>query len=85
MLKEFKEFILEGDLVEVAIGLILALYVKTVVDSLVADIITPIVAAMFGVPDFCTLKIEIGDSAIMYWQLPERSDLVRHRRLLCSS
>jgi large-conductance mechanosensitive channel len=40
MIKEFKEFLLEGDLVEVAIGLILALYVKTVVDSLVADIIT---------------------------------------------
>lgn len=66
MLKEFKEFILEGDLVEVAIGLILALYVKTVVDSLVADIITPIVAAIFGQPDFGTLKINIGDSAIMY-------------------
>lgn len=66
MLKEFKEFILEGDLVEIAIGLILALYVKTVVDSLVADIITPIVGAIFGQPDFSSLVLELGDGKIMY-------------------
>lgn len=66
MLKEFKEFILEGDLVEVAIGLILALYVKTVVDSLVADIITPVIAAVFGQPNFSSLTLDIGDGVITY-------------------
>ena len=66
MLKEFKEFILEGDLVEVAVGLILALYVKTVVDSLVADIITPVIAAVFGEPNFSSLTLDIGDGVITY-------------------
>ena len=66
MLKEFKEFILKGDLVEVAVGLILALYIKTVVDSLVADIITPIIAAVFGQPNFSSLTLDIGDGEIKY-------------------
>ena len=66
MLKEFKDFIMKGNLLEVAVGLILALAFKTVVDSLVADIITPIVAAVGGQPNFGSLVIDIGDGKIKY-------------------
>jgi len=66
MIKEFKKFLLDGDLVEVAIGLILALYIKTVVDSLVADIVTPIIAAIFGKPGFDGLTLGIGKGDIYY-------------------
>ena len=66
MLKEFKEFLMQGNLVEIAVGLILALAFKTVVDSLVKDIITPIIGAIFGQPDFSSLVLKIGDGRIRY-------------------
>ena len=66
MLKEFKDFIMKGNLVEIAVGLILALAFKDVVDSFVADIITPIVAAIGGQPNFDSLVLDIGDGEIRY-------------------
>jgi large conductance mechanosensitive channel len=66
MLKEFKDFIMKGNLVEIAVGLILALAFKAVVDSFVADIITPIIAAIGGQPNFDSLVLDIGDGEIRY-------------------
>jgi large conductance mechanosensitive channel len=66
MLKEFKAFIMKGNLVEIAVAFIMALAFAAVVSSLVADIVTPIIAAIFGQPDFSALKIDIGKSDIMY-------------------
>jgi large conductance mechanosensitive channel len=66
MLKEFREFILKGNLVEIAVAFIIALAFAAVVASFVADIITPIIAAIFRQPDFSSLKIDIGESAISY-------------------
>ncbi len=66
MLKEFKEFLMKGNLIEIAVGLILALAFKSVVDSLVADILTPIIAAVFGQPNFGSLTLDIGDGEIKY-------------------
>ena len=66
MLKEFKEFITKGNLLEIATGLILALAFKAVVDSVVNDILTPIVSAVFSQPNFDTLSIHLGDSRIFY-------------------
>ncbi len=66
MIKEFKDFIMKGNLVEVAVGLIIALAFKAVVDSLVADVITPIIGAVFGKPDFSSLTLGIGDGKILY-------------------
>ena len=48
MLKEFKDFIMKGNLVEIAVGLILALAFTVVVQSLVADIINQLIAAVLG-------------------------------------
>ena len=66
MLKEFKEFLMKGNLLEIGVALILALAFKAVVDALVANILTPIIAAIFGQPDFSSLTISIGDSFIAY-------------------
>lgn len=60
MLQEFKDFVNKGGVVEAAIGLVFALAFKPIVDSLVADIILPIVARVFGVPSFADLKIGLG-------------------------
>ncbi len=65
MLREFKEFISRGNLVELAVAAILGLAFNAVVQSLVADVFTPIIAAIFGEPDFSRLTIPIGDSEIL--------------------
>ncbi len=66
MLKEFKDFLMRGNLVEIAVAFIMALAFAAVVASFVADIITPVIGAIFGQPDFSGLQIEIGESAITY-------------------
>lgn len=62
MLQEFKEFINKGGIFEAAVGLIMALAFVPVVGSLVDDVIMPIVARVFGQPDFSTLSIGLGGS-----------------------
>ena len=66
MLKEFKEFIMEGDLVTIAVGLILALAFADVVKAFTEHIINPIIGAIFGKPNFDSLKLGIGDADITY-------------------
>ena len=66
MLREFKDFLLKGNLVEVAVALVLALALTAVVTSLVEDLITPLIAALFGQPDFSGLTFEINDSVFSY-------------------
>ncbi|MGH1502237.1 MAG: large conductance mechanosensitive channel protein MscL [Acidimicrobiales bacterium] len=60
MLKEFKEFINKGGVFEAAVGLVLALAFAPIVNSMVADVIMPIVGRIFGAPDFSELKIGLG-------------------------
>jgi len=66
MLREFREFLLRGNLIEIAVGLVLALAFTAVVTSLVEDLITPIIAAIFGQPDFSGLTFTINDSTFRY-------------------
>jgi large conductance mechanosensitive channel len=66
VLKEFKDFIMKGNLVEIAVGLVLALAFTVVVQSLVSDVITPIIGAIGGQADFGDLTIKIGDAHIFY-------------------
>jgi large conductance mechanosensitive channel len=63
---DFKKFVMQGDLVAVAVAFIIGLAFKTVVDSLVNDIIMPIVGAIVGKPSFDDLTLEIGDGVIRY-------------------
>jgi large conductance mechanosensitive channel len=64
MLREFREFISRGNLVELAVAVILGLAFNAVVQSLVADVFTPLIAAIFGQPDFSAITIPVGESEI---------------------
>jgi large conductance mechanosensitive channel len=64
MLREFREFISRGNLVELAVAVILGLAFNAVVQSLVEDVFTPLIAAIFGQPDFSQITIAIGESQI---------------------
>ena len=66
MLKEFKDFVSRGNLIEIAVGLVMALAFKAVVDALVAGLIMPIVGAIFGEPSFDSLTFTINDSVFLY-------------------
>ncbi|MFK7921775.1 MAG: large-conductance mechanosensitive channel protein MscL [Bacteroidia bacterium] len=52
MLKEFKEFAMKGNMLDMAVGIIIGAAFGTVITSLVADILTPLISGVFGVPDF---------------------------------
>jgi len=60
MIQEFKDFINKGNVFEAAVGLILALAFQPVVQGLVDNIIMPIVARIFGQPDFSSIRISLG-------------------------
>ena len=66
MVKEFKAFISRGNLVEIAVGLVMALAFKAVVDAFVNGLIMPIVGALFGEPSFDSLTFTINDSVFLY-------------------
>ncbi len=55
MLKAYKEFAFKGNLIDMALGIIIGAAFATVVSSLVADIITPVISSLFGLPDFKNL------------------------------
>lgn len=57
MLKEFKEFAMKGNMLDMAVGIVIGAAFGTVVKSLVDDIIMPVVAWLFGTPDFSNLFI----------------------------
>lgn len=66
MLQEFKKFIMKGNLVEIAVGLILALAFSDVVKAFTDGIISPIIGAVFGVPSFKAKILNIGDGKLLY-------------------
>ena len=59
MIKDFKEFAVQGNMVDMAVGIVLGAAFGTVVQSLVSDIITPVIAALFKMPDFSNLFIRL--------------------------
>jgi len=64
LLQEFKDFLNQGDFVTIAVGLIIALYFQKIVDSILAGVLFPIIAAIFGKPDFALIGFDIGDARI---------------------
>lgn len=61
-LSEYKEFINKGDVIVVAVGLVMALYFKAIVDQLIAAVITPIIALIFGEASLDEVGFFIGDT-----------------------
>ena len=65
-MKDFREFLLRGNLVDMAVGIVIGVAFGAVVTALVADLITPIIAAIFGQPDFSALTFTINGSKFLY-------------------
>lgn len=66
MLREFKAFVLRGSVVDLAVGIVIGAAFGAVVNALVKDILTPLIAAIFGKPDFSTLSFTIHGSKFAY-------------------
>jgi large conductance mechanosensitive channel len=66
LIKEFKDFVNRGNLVELAVAFVLATAFAPVVLSIVDNIFMPIIAAIIGQPDFSSLSIDIGKATINY-------------------
>jgi large conductance mechanosensitive channel len=66
MLTEFKKFALRGNVVELAVAVILGLAFSAVIQSLVDDVLMNIIAAAVGEPDFSELTFRLGDAVIRY-------------------
>jgi len=66
MLKDFKQFLLRGNVVDLAVGVVVGAAFGTIVSALVADLLTPLIAAIAKVPDFGNLSFTINDSKFMY-------------------
>ena len=65
-LKEFKDFIATGNMIELAVAVILGLVVGAAIKSFTDDILMNIIAAIFGKPDFSGLTLTIGKGVIKY-------------------
>ncbi|MEP3226495.1 MAG: large conductance mechanosensitive channel protein MscL [Parasphingorhabdus sp.] len=60
MFAEFKDFILKGNVLDLAVAVIIGAAFATITTSLTEDVIMPIVSAIFGTPDFSTMFILLG-------------------------
>jgi len=69
VLQEFKTFINKGDIVVLAVAVIMATAFKPIIDALVNGVIMQIIAAIFGKPNFDTLNFEISGTPIWYGQV----------------
>ena len=63
MLKEFKEFAMKGNMVDLAVGVIIGGAFGLLVASVVNDILMPIIACLFGMPDFSNMFYQFGSAA----------------------
>ena len=66
MLRDFRDFVLRGNVVDLAVAVVIGAAFGAVVTSMVEDIITPIIAAVGGQPDFSALDFTINNSVFRY-------------------
>ena len=66
LLSEFKAFLLRGNLVDLAVAIVIGIAFGALINALVKDIITPIIAAIFGSHDFSSLSFTINGSHFVY-------------------
>jgi len=63
---EFKQFVLRGNVIDLAVGIVIGAAFVAVVQAAVADLLTPLIAAIFGEPDFSQLTFKVGGSVFKY-------------------
>ena len=66
MLKEFKEFALKGNIMDMAVGVVIGGAFQKIVNSLVNDIIMPAISVITGNVDFTDMVLTVGDASIKY-------------------
>ncbi len=65
MLKGFKQFLLRGNVIDLAVAVVIGGAFGAVVTALVKDLITPLIAAIVGKPDFSAIKFTVNNSTFM--------------------
>src|SRR5512143_2512135 len=66
MIKEFRDFLLRGNLVELAVAFVMGVAFAAVVNSFVNDLVMPVIAMILGKPDFSNLTFTINDAVFRY-------------------
>jgi len=66
MIKEFRDFIAKGNVLDLAVAVIMGGAFGAIVKSLVDDIVMPLVGVLIGGIDFSGLSIDVGDAAVLY-------------------
>jgi len=66
MLSGFKQFILRGNVVDLAVGVVIGAAFGSVVTALTKDLLTPLIAALVKAPDFAGLKFTLNGSTFLY-------------------
>jgi large conductance mechanosensitive channel len=66
MVKEFRDFLMRGNLVEVAVAFVMGLAFAALITSFVDNLVMPIVAMVIGKPDFSDLTFTINDAVFRY-------------------
>jgi large conductance mechanosensitive channel len=64
-MKGFKEFMLRGNVVELAVAVVMGVAFTAVVTALVKDLLTPLIAAVVGAPDFSAIVLEVNGSKLL--------------------
>jgi large conductance mechanosensitive channel len=66
VLQDLKKFLLRGNVIDLAVAVIIGIAFGLVVSSLVNDVIMPVIGAIFGKPNFNDLTVNIGDGVVAY-------------------
>lgn len=66
LIREFKQFLLRGNVIDLAVAVVIGAAFGAVVTALVADLITPLIAAIGGKPDFSALDFTVNKSTFRY-------------------
>ncbi|MEV4289314.1 large conductance mechanosensitive channel protein MscL [Nonomuraea bangladeshensis] len=62
----FKKFLMQGNVIDLAVAVVIGAAFNSIVQSFVADLLTPLISAFGDLPDFSSLKVTIGRSNFMY-------------------
>ncbi len=66
MIQEFREFIRRGNVIDLAVAVVMGAAFTSIVNSLVDDIIMPLIGVLLGGIDFSSLSFTVGDAVILY-------------------
>lgn len=66
IVKEFRDFVLRGNVLDLAIAVVIGAAFTAVVNSLVVNLLTPFIAAVFGQPSFGNIDLAIGDATLEF-------------------